>query len=476
MMKLALAILLSTAGCRPRPTTYYLAPASAGGSDSNNGTSANAPWLTPNHAVVCGDVILAAAGAYSATSFSYDNWGTVTCAEGNNVAWLKCAVFDTCKFTASGSYTTMAVTQSYWGVQGWEVTATGDADACFTAYPSSSSVQIHHIIFANNVANGCHNGGFATGNVGNVGVDYLAVVGNISYNASQSSQDCASGISVYQPVQSDSLPGTHIYIAGNFSWDNFDANPCGRGAPSDGDGILIDTPDGSQGGLPSPYAAQIVVDNNILVANGGRGFDVFNNSAGSAHAAIYVRHNTLWGNNADLNETNNLCGEITINVALNVQVLFNLAATNAANGCGGTPLYAYYIAYGDSTDLVFNNLGWAASGTYSAILSSPGFSYAANNLFGVNPGFVNASVPPAPNCEGASSAPECMAAVIANFKPATPAAIPFGYQVPSATETYDPLFPQWLCNVNLPAGLVTMGCIAPSALPASITISGVKAQ
>jgi hypothetical protein len=203
---------------------------------------------------------------------------------------------------------------------------------------------------------------------------------------------------------------------------------------------------------------------------------VFNNSAGSAHAAIYVRHNTLWGNNADLNETNNLCGEITINVALNVQVLFNLAATNAANGCGGTPLYAYYIAYGDSTDLVFNNLGWAASGTYSAILSSPGFSYAANNLFGVNPGFVNASVPPAPNCEGASSAPECMAAVIANFKPATPAAIPFGYQVPSATETYDPLFPQWLCNVNLPAGLVTMGCIAPSALPASITISGVKAQ
>src|SRR6202043_725660 len=34
----------------------------------------------------------------------------------------------------------------------------------------------------------------------------------------------------------------------------------------------------------------------------------------------------------------------------------------------------------------------------------------------------------------------------------------YGYQVPSTTSVSDPLFPQWLCNVNLPAGLVTMGC------------------
>jgi hypothetical protein len=476
MKKLAIGILLSTLAFPARATTYYLAPAAAGGSDSNNGTSASTPWLTPNHALVCGDVILAAAGAYSATNFTYGSWGTVTCAGGNDVAWLKCVAFDACKFTASSPYTTMAVTQSYWGVQGWEVTASGDTDACFTAYPPSSSVEIHHIIFVNDVANGCHNSGFTTGNNGNVGVDYLAVIGNIAYNASQSSQGCASGISIYQPVQSDSLSGTHIYIAGNFSWDNFNANPCGGGAPSDGNGILIDTPDGSQGGLPSPYGAQIVVDNNILVANGGRGFDVFNNSAGAEHAAIYARHNTLWGNNADLNETNNLCGEITINVALNVQVLFNLAATNAANGCGGHPLYAYYVAYGGSTDLVYSNLGWAASGTYSAISSSPAFSYASNNLFGVNPSFVNAAAPGAPNCGGASNVPNCMAATIANFTPTTAAAIPYGYQVPSAVQTYDPLFPQWLCNVTLPAGLVTMGCLAQSSLPASVTITGVKAQ
>jgi hypothetical protein len=337
-------------------------------------------------------------------------------------------------------------------------------------------VQIHHIIFANDIANGCHNSGFTSGNNGNVGVDYLAMVGNIIYNASQSSISCASGVSIYQPVQSDSLPGTHIFIAGNFSWNNFDANPCSGGAPSDGNGILIDTPDGSQGGLPSPYAAQIVVDNNILIANGGRGFDVFNNSAGPAHAAIYARHNTLWGNNADLNETNNLCGEITINVAHNIQALYNLAATNAANGCGGHPLYAYYVAFGDSSDLVYNNWGWAGSGTYSTTLSSAGFSYGPNNLFGANPGFMNATAPGAPNCAVTSSVPNCMATMIANFKPTTAAAVPYGYQVPKTVHDFDPLFPQWLCNVNLPAGLVTMGCLAQSALPGSVNITGVKVQ
>jgi hypothetical protein len=51
-----------------------------------------------------------------------------------------------------------------------------------------------------------------------------------------------------------------------------------------------------------------------------------------------------------------------------------------------------------------------------------------------------------------------MSTVIANFTPTNAAAMAYGYQVPSSTPVYDPLFPQWLCNVNLPSGLVTMGC------------------
>jgi hypothetical protein len=54
---------------------YYMAP--SGCSDSNNGTSPATPWCTPNHNVVCGDVIIAAPGTYSSGQFG-GNWGSVS--------------------------------------------------------------------------------------------------------------------------------------------------------------------------------------------------------------------------------------------------------------------------------------------------------------------------------------------------------------------------------------------------------------
>ena len=223
-------------------TSYYISPS---GSDAANGTSTGTPWLSPNHALNCGDVIQAAAGTYSRDNFQTGKWGVVTCVAANNVAWLKCAVFDTCYIADYTGYVlgSMYVDKSYWGVQGWEITnGTAAYDACFGAFPNSASpVEIHHIIFANNIANGCSQGAFVSANNGTASIDYLAIIGNIGYNASQASTNCASGISVYQPVVSDPLPGTHIYIAGNFMWHNVDGNPCAGGSPMDGEGITLDT-------------------------------------------------------------------------------------------------------------------------------------------------------------------------------------------------------------------------------------------
>jgi hypothetical protein len=71
--------------------------------------------------------------------------------------------------------------------------------------------------------------------------------------------------------------------------------------------------------------------------------------------------------------------------------------------------------------------------------------------------------------------PDCMAPVIAGFTPTTAAAAGFSYQIPGSTPVEDALFPQWLCNVNLPSGLVTMGCAtgasAASAGPRPLTAS-----
>ena len=445
-------------------TTYYLATAAAGGKDSNSSLLATAPWLTPNHALNCGDVIIAAAStSYSSSNFISGNWGTVSCPAANNVAWLKCAQFDACKITANAGQPGLYVDQSYWGVQGWEITASNSTSSfCFGAAPNYlTPVTVHHIIFANNVANGCQQGGFTTFNSGKTAsVDYVSIIGNIAYNAAQNGAECFSGISIYQPIQSDSLPGTHIYVAGNFSYGNVDANPCAGGIPTDGEGLIFDTFDGDQGGLSS-YAAQTMADNNILVGNGGRGLQVGNNSVGAGpFATIYLRNNTLWGNNGDRNQnTNAICGELSLFRTVNTSASSNLAETNQATGCGQNPIYAFYVWGGNGTEEVLQNWGYAVSGTTSSSsYNSPGFSFQTNNTFGENADFANPVTPVAPNCSGSSSVPGCMAAMIANFKPMNTAAAGFGYQPPSSTPAYDPLFPQWMCTTSLPAGLVTVGC------------------
>jgi hypothetical protein len=456
--------IASTSSSSGTGKTYYLATAAAGGKDSNSGLVATAPWLTPNHALNCGDMIVAAAStSYSSGNFRSGNWGKVSCPAANNVVWLKCAQFDACKITATAGQPGIYVDQSYWGVQGWEVTASNSTSSfCFGASPNYLTlVTVHHIIFANNVANGCQAGGFTTFNSSKTAsVDYISIIGNIAYNAAQNGAECYSGISIYQPIQSDSLPGTHIYVAGNFSYGNVDANPCAGGMPTDGEGLIFDTFDGDQGGLPS-YAAQALAENNIFVGNGGRGLQVGNNSVGAGpFANIYLRNNTLWGNNGDRNQnTNAICGELSLFRAVNTSASSNLAETNQVTGCGENPIYAFYVWGGNGTDNVSQNWGYAVSGTTSSgSYNSSGFSFQANNTFGENPDFANPVKPGAPNCSGSSSAPACMAAMIANFKPTNTAAAGFGYQPPSNTPAYDPLYPQWMCSTSLPEGLVTVGC------------------
>jgi hypothetical protein len=409
-------------------------------------------------------IIAEASDAYNGWNFDF-NWGVVTCPAKNNVAWLKCATFDGCKVieNSTGAFT---VDHSYWGVEGFEVDASpGSQDiGCFTAAPNyASPVEIHHIVFANNIANGCQNGGFGSFNQNaHASVDYLAIIGNIAYNAAQSSHECYSGISVYQPIESDTLPGTHIYVAGNFSWGNAEPASCAGGRPTDGEGIIFDTFDGHQGNLPSPYVGQAVVDNNMLLVNGGRGLEIGGSNSGiPPFAPIYVRNNTMWGNNADKNQDISFCGEFSIDAASNVRAYSNLSATNSPDGCGNHPIYAYYVAASPTTtDSVYQNWGYAASGTNAGEASSAGFSYGPNNIFGTSPDFTNPVAPAAPSCRNYSSVPACMQQVVTNFAPRNKAAASFGYQVPSTTPINDPLFPQWLCNVNLPEGLVTPGCLS----------------
>jgi hypothetical protein len=440
-------------------TTYFMSPT---GRDSSNGTSSSTPWLTPKHNINCGDTILAAAGAYSYASFAGANWGTIGCSAGNNVAWVQCVTFDACTIAiTTSSEDGMNISTPYWGVQGFEVDGTAGSGPCFHAASYTGST-IHHIIFANNVASGCGlNGIDASEESTTASVDYFAVVGNITYNAVGGSIYCGSGISVYEPINYDTQPGTHIYIAGNFSWGNINGNPCNGGLPSDGEGIILDTFDGSQTGTPV-YTGQAAVDNNILLGNGGPGLELFNNGGvGSTWSHIYMRHNTAWGNNAGPNQSVPACavGEIiSYYSAKNVEAYDNIAATNAVDGAVSQPIYSFSVCQVDGSNHVYQDVGYSVGGTVDGMSSSTGFFYGPNNLFGTNPTFASAAEPSAPSCSSYGSVPACMAAVIANFTPTNTAALGYGYQTPSSSSAYDPLFPLWLCNVNLPPGLVTMGC------------------
>jgi hypothetical protein len=354
----------------------------------------------------------------------------------------------------------MWVDASYWGVSGWEVSTSSSNTygTCFIAQPRwSSPAEIHHIIFANDIANGCSQGGFEIVNHGSTGVDYFTVIGSIAYNAAQGSNGCTSGISIYQPIQSDSVAGTHIYVAGNFAYGNMEPSSCWGGAPTDGEGIIFDTFDGSQGGPRSPYTAQAVAANNLIVGNGGRGIEVFNNNSGS-HAAIYVKQNTTWGNDTDPHQSALGCGDVAIKVSKGVQFSNNLISTRSATGCGGHPIYAADVSQGDGSDSFVNNALYGYNGYNEFSWDSGSFAYASSNTVGVYPNFANPYTPGAPQCGGSANVPSCMSSVINNFTPRTSSLQGFGYHRPASGSVHDPLFPHWLCTANVPSGLITMGC------------------
>ena len=444
--------------CFAKASTYYLSPY---GSDSNSGASTSATWLSPNHSLNCGDVIVATAStSYSASNFYTRKWGTVNCPAGNNVAWLKCATFDACKIYTTANQG-MWVDKSYWGVEGWEVTtsASDTYGTCFTATPAySSPQQIHHIIFANDVANGCSQGGFTSVNHSTVGVDYFAVIGSIAYNAAQGSATCTSGISIYQPRQSDSASGTHIYVAGNFSYGNLEPDGCAGTTPTDGEGIIFDAFDGSQNGL-SPYAAQAVAYNNIVVNNGAKGIETNDNTNGSSHATIYFKQNTSWGNLTDPHQSWTGCAEVSLYRASDTHITNNLISTKSATGCSGHAIYGLAVSTSDGSDSATTNFVYGYSGYNTFLYDSGSFSYGSTNHLGTSPNFTNPVAPGAPQCSGTANVPSCMASVVANFTPkAGSASVGFGYQKPSTTSVSDPLYPRWLCTANLPSGLVTPGC------------------
>lgn len=456
---LALAVLLVCAS--PSWATNYFI--SSGGSDAANGLTTGTAWLSPNHAVNCGDVITAATGSYTATNFGIGKWGAVSgCGTGNNqgVAWVVCAGNPGTCTVAGGSSNAVGVSASNWGVAGMQASTTANGAACFEAFANGGS-NIHHIIFANDIASGCFNGGFALPPNGAAGVDYMVVVGSIAYNAAQSSTGCFSGFDFWEPVPFDSTAGTHIYIANNFAWHNINPNPCAGTGPTDGEGFILDTLDAKS------YDQQAVMENNIAFLNGNSGMRI--DLTTLAHT--FMQFNSVANNEQQSATIGSEFGEMFLQEDNNATVQSNITQTSVST-VGGFSVYALALSFfsqitGQGTNTINSNQGYSpAAHNTSCMGTCTGFTFGGANTT-ANPTFASAptSDPGAPSCSGSATVTACMAAIIADFVPSSASNAAWGYHAvgPSITNPY---FPQWLCSGTALKygqlnGQVTPGCGPP---------------
>lgn len=453
---LLLAILLGAwthGGSVSSGINYYI---SSSGNDASDGLTPATAWASPNHSVNCGDIINAAAGAYSSSNFVAAKWGTVSnCPSANGIYFAKVACVGPDVSSCSINDTTingMNVSKSNWAVVGW--IATSSNGGCFTTNPAGSAT-IHHIAFVNVIANGCQFNGVTafTNTIGSpqFGVDYLAIVGVIAFNAAQGTVHCYSGVSIYEPANIDTKTGTHIYVAGVFAFGNIDPITCESSGNSDGEGIIFDNWNHSQqAGVP--YTGQGVIEQSLLIGNGSNGIQIFQNTS----ANVYIQSSTTYGNMLNSTKTGTFLGEFLNNGSFTTSVTNSIFQATVQT-ISGNPNYATYIGLGDATDTVSGNYIFGVAGNNEGLCCSGGFAYGANTQ--ATPNFVSPAIPssvPNSNCTGKSTTTSCMSATIANFVPQAVGAIALGYQSPGPCAA-NSLFPIWLKGI-VPNGIITKPC------------------
>ena len=477
--------------------TYYLSPM---GSDSNSGTSTSSAWATPNHPLLCGDVVLAEPGTYSTSQF-VDNWGVVSSCPSTTAgidgkggvyfATLLCAGPDLTSCTVDGgAKEAFRVSSSNWSIEGFSATQAptasegGYAVGCYTA-TSETSTTLHHVAFINDIASGCDAAGFGSySHTSPGGVDQTAVVGVIAYNAAPSQGGggiCGSGISIIPANGPDTSPGTHVFVAGAFSYRNVNA-ATGEGCNTDGEGLIFDS-----WGIPQ-YSHQAVAEQNVFWANGGPGFEAFPQGNGTSddQATIIVLNNTSYGNFQDpkhggsgellLNGVYPTTGSYTFtnNVFEATQgssagATVYAAAIDCKNGCPSSVVSIdknhFWNSHaptttapgGDNTQAYYSGAGQGAS-----------FPWGTNTF--TTPGFASPSALPsgAPDCAGHATTTACMTAagVPAALAPSGGAAS-VGYSPPTACQA-DAYYPTWLkgvvylsasgSNLTENGGLITKPC------------------
>jgi hypothetical protein len=261
---------------------HFMDPAGDDGCDGTTPTVVSCPsgghgaWASPNHAMNCGDVIVAAKGTYAAdlsvwgvvsncpsTTGGIDRTGGIHMAvllcggidlSTTNGCNVNCATVSPCPVPGFNPQVGIALTESHWAVEGWTVTcgtalATGPGCVGLSVNglaPGCSAGTSIEQAFINDVTFNVGQG-FETVSCNDVrGPDYDAVVGSIFQNAMQWNFNnngglCSGAVDIIAPGRADATTGnTHFFMYNNFSYNNLELS-CD--AHFDGEDFLTDTLD-----------------------------------------------------------------------------------------------------------------------------------------------------------------------------------------------------------------------------------------
>lgn len=316
---------------------YYV---SATGTNTNDGKSATAPFLTIQKAAdltVAGDTVFVMNGTYASTTGTILNITRSGTAAG--YITYKALKGHSPKIKASGNvWNAVSINGSYIvlesielegnnanltydgalaayqaQVAGGAASATYNTNAITVGGPRTESKLPHHVTIR-----GCRVHDFPGGGISSIQADYTTIENNLVYNNAWYMVYGGSGISILTPINSDKLTIYKNIVRNNRCFTNKTTIPwIAEKRLSDGNGIILDVnqyPYGSSKGLGDPYMGRTLVENNLCVNNGGSGIhafradhvDIINNTA-YQNATVMTDYANIYANDcADVNIVNNI--------------------------------------------------------------------------------------------------------------------------------------------------------------------------
>jgi parallel beta-helix repeat protein len=356
------------------------------GSDRNPGTQ-SAPFATAQHGVSAanpGDVVCLGDGTYN-ESITFNTSGTAS-------AWITLRSLNPSS-SGSGGGATIAPGSSDIGVNpnGQSYIAVDNlviSDGLWGIVVSGG----HHVAINGNLVSGAGAAciGFSQG-------DYYTVMHNTVHDCAKTWSGNSSGITIYEPTASDSLPGFHNVISYNISYNN--SNPAPDG--TDGNGISMDDTNHTQSDN-IPYTGQTLIEENITYNNGGSGIRIGYSSG------VTVRNNTSYWNEALTTITGPWRGDLADEYSTGTIWVNNIAVANPATNSDNTAI----LEAAGSGSVWLNNLTYDGTAGSESLDGSGSFT---GNLLGMNPMLMN----PTTNFQLQSESPASAAGTSSYGVPAT---------------------------------------------------------